>query len=77
MEQSDLKFPSYLISNYISVRMKCESNVREFYNKSVNLRNSDKIEITFKEIFDRMADLYYLTEEQVDNLMKRKYTSWK
>lgn len=70
MEQSDLKFPSYLISNYISVRMKCESNVREFYNKSVNLRNSDKIEITFKEIFDRMADLYYLTEEQVDNLMK-------
>lgn len=70
METSNLDFPSYLKKHYIRVRTEAERNVREFYKKSTLIRQSDKIEISFEEIFTRMADLYHITDEQIKALMQ-------
>lgn len=34
-----MDFPPYLLTNYSAVRQQCEQNVREYYKKSVLLRN--------------------------------------
>ena len=65
-----MDFPSYLLTNYSAVRQQCEQNVREYYKKSVLLRNDDHFEIQFKEIFDHMAALYGLDDMQKDQLMQ-------
>ena len=44
--------------------------MREYYKKSVLLRNDDHFEIQFKEIFDHMAALYGLDDMQKDQLMQ-------
>ena len=68
MIDSNLRFPFYLLHNYPDVRKWCEANVREFYKKSVDLRKDIRLEITFDEIFDRMKDLYELSDVQVEAL---------
>lgn len=65
-----MDFPPYLLTNYSAVRQQCEQNVREYYKKSVLLRNDDHFEIQFKEIFDHMAALYGLDDMQKDQLMQ-------
>ena len=40
-----MDFPPYLLTNYSAVRQQCEQNVREYYKKSVLLRNDDHFEI--------------------------------
>lgn len=68
MKSSNLNFPSYLVENYPRIRMESENNAREFYRKSTLIRKTDKIEIQFEKIFERMADVYPLTQEQIENL---------
>lgn len=65
MKNSSVKFPAYLIDNYHKVRPWAESDVREYYNKSTLYRNSDKVEITFDLIMDRIKSVYQLTDEQI------------
>lgn len=64
----DGSFPFSLVRNYPSMRHTCETNVRELYRKTQESRNSDHVEITFDEIFDRMVDVYGITPEQVQKL---------
>lgn len=63
-------FPVSLTLNYPSVRHTAEFNVREYYNKSQDLRNSDHVEISFQEIFDRIASVYGLTADQTSLLQQ-------
>ncbi len=65
MYGSEIAFPQYLMENFNSVRQWCESNVREYYRKTVDVRKSDKIEISFDEIYERMKNTYDLSEEQI------------
>ena len=58
-------FPVELQRYYPAIRHMSELNVREFYSKSKELRKSDRVEISFHEIFERMADVYYLNDEQI------------
>lgn len=68
--QSAMVFPPYLTSNYFKIRPWCEKDVREYYKKSELFRGSDKLEISFVQIFDHMKKLYHLTDEQVALLME-------
>ena len=68
MIASETKFPFYLLHNYPDVRKWCEANVREYYKKSVEQRNDIRLEITFDEIFDRMKNLYELSDQQIELL---------
>lgn len=70
MYLSDIKFPQYLVDNYVKVRRWCESNVREYYRKTLDIRKSDRLEIRFSEIFHRMRETYDLDQTQVDALMQ-------
>ncbi|MBO5387460.1 MAG: CDP-glycerol glycerophosphotransferase family protein [Lachnospiraceae bacterium] len=68
MYGSEIAFPQYLMENFNSVRQWCESNVREYYRKTVDVRKSDKIEISFDEIYERMKTTYDLSEDQISLL---------
>jgi predicted HAD superfamily hydrolase len=70
INKSNLEFPSYFKNDYVQCRRKAEANVREYYKKSVAVRKSNRVEITFQEIFDRLKEVYDLTEEQVKKLMQ-------
>ncbi len=69
MEKSQLEFPKFLLENYPKKRQEAEANVREWYIKTLALRDSERREITFREIFDRMAEIHELNEEQIQALM--------
>ncbi len=68
MYKSTVLFPKFLMENYKEIRAWCESNVREYYRKTLELREDNRLEITFDEIFDRMAEVYKLSEEQISLL---------
>lgn len=70
MYLSNMKFPIYLIENYVKIRRWCEANVREYYRKTQDIRRSDRLEIEFSEIFYRMKETYDLTQSQVEALMQ-------
>ncbi len=63
-------FPKALVLKYPDIRHMAEMNVREYYSKSKGLRNSECTEITFDEIFERLANVYGLSEEQTELLKK-------
>lgn len=63
-------FPAELKRHYPVIRHMAEMNVREYYSKSKELRKSDRVEISFHEIFERMRDVYGLNEEQIQLLEK-------
>lgn len=65
MQNSELPFSELFLRNYSSIRQDCEKNVREFYRKSTLLRKDDRLEITFDQIFERMQDIYHLSDEQI------------
>ncbi len=69
MMASDLGFPTYLILNYPEVRAWCEANAREYYRKTLALRDDDRREITMDMIFARMKAVYDITAEQAQTLM--------
>ena len=61
-------FPKALVLNYPAVRHSAEFNVREYFRKSTEERGSDRVEIGFDMIFERLKDIYQLTDEQVEDL---------
>lgn len=65
MELSHLEFPGFLVANYPSIRMSCESNVRERKKKDPTLKKTKEFEITLHEIYDRIQELYLLSDEQI------------
>lgn len=65
MKKSDLGFERHFIDSYITIRNKCEMNVREYRQKTTYVRNSDCREISFDSIFERISAVYNLTEEQI------------
>ncbi len=69
MEHSEINFPDQLTTDYPAIRQYCEENVREYYRKTLLVRKSTWREISFSEIFDRMAELYHLSEQQIKTLM--------
>lgn len=61
--RSAKNFPEIFKTEYVAIRMQAESNVREFITKDNGAR-----EITFDAIFDRLNDVYQLSQEQTDLL---------
>lgn len=49
--------------------MQAEANVREWYKKTTFLRKSDRLEISLDEIYDRLKEVYGLSDEQA-SIMK-------
>lgn len=69
MEGSSLQFPPFFQKYYPQKRKEAEQNVRERYHKTLELRDDGRREITFEEIFDRMAEIHGLSQEQKQALM--------
>ncbi len=64
IKTSDLGFSKYVSENYTKIRAWAEANAREYYNKSVEYRQEKRTEITFDMIFDRIQDVYGVTDIQ-------------
>ena len=69
MKQSNLKYPEYLIQNFEEIRQKCEKNI-EIYYKNQELEENQYIEISLKEIYNNIANIFGLNDEQVMRLNK-------
>lgn len=65
MIRSDVKFPFYLVDKYPEHRKNAELNAREYYNKTLIERNTDRKEITFDMIFERLKDIHGLDDMQI------------
>lgn len=70
MIQSKLNFPQYFINDFINIRREAEANVREYYKKSIDIRGNNRLEITFDEIYVRIAELHNLNSNQIEFLKK-------
>lgn len=70
ISESPLTYPTYLKDNYYKIRPWAEANVREYFKKNKKLRENNITEITFDLIFERIKELYNLTDEQISNLKK-------
>ena len=68
MVESRLNFPEYIINDYPNIRKNAELNVREYYTRSKEERKSNKCEIQFDEIFERLKYVYGITKEQAEKL---------
>ena len=58
-------FPAGFVRRYPDIRMWVEKDVRDYMKKTTQLRGSDRTEISFSAIFERMAVIYHLGDEQV------------
>lgn len=68
MQKSHYDFPTYMIEKFKEVRMSCENNVRERKRKNPLLLQSKEFEISLHEIYQRIQEIYHLTDEQVSML---------
>lgn len=68
MLSSSLNFESYLAENYPKIRNQVEFDLRDSFRKTTYERDTDKIEVTLREILERLQNNYNLTDEQVDFL---------
>lgn len=64
IEKSDLGFPAFLVKKYQKIRQEAEANVRDYYIKTLSLRDDGRREIYFDEIFDRIQYVYGISDEQ-------------
>lgn len=69
IKKSPLDYPDYFVEEYPKLRMCAEKDVREEYHKTMQARHSERREIFMKDIFDKLAWVYNLTEEQAAFLM--------
>lgn len=67
---SDLHFPTYVVERFIDVRKSCEANARERKRKDPSLVQSKEFEISLHDIYERMQEVYSLTDEQIAFLEK-------
>lgn len=63
------EFDGDFVDRYPKIRHSAEMNVRECYRKTTQVRHSEKVEIQMKEIFERLADVYCLTQKQQELLV--------
>ncbi len=70
MNESKFHYFKYLIENFPNVRHNAELNVREYYNRTINERNDNRCEIQLIEIYERIQNLYNLTDEARDYLIE-------
>ena len=68
LEKSDMGFSAHFIKNFVSIRIKCERNVREYYDKTMYVRKSNDREVTLDEIIESMGGLYSFDEKQKEYL---------
>lgn len=68
MQLSDVAFPGDLQNHFVAVRKQSEAAVREYRRKSPIYAHSLEFEIQFDDIYERMRDLYALSDLQVDTL---------
>lgn len=61
----ELEYPKYLVDCYPSIRHQVEIDLRDVYKKTLYERNTDKIEIKLRDVFDRLQENYELTDEQI------------
>lgn len=64
LEKCEMDFPKQFVENFVEIRINCEKNAREYYDKTMYVRKNNQREITLAEIVDRMACLYGFTKEQ-------------
>ena len=64
LQKSEMNFPKHFIENFVEIRIKCEQNAREYYDKTMYVRKNNQREITLCEIVRRMSCLYGFTKEQ-------------
>lgn len=64
IEKSDEKFPPFLVKKYPKIRQEAEKNVRDYYIKTLLLRDDGRREIYFDEIFDRIQYVYGISDKQ-------------
>ena len=72
MRESKFQYSQYLIDNFPDIRKNAEANVREYYNRTINERNDNRCEIQFIEIYERIQNLYNLTDEARDYLIEKE-----
>ncbi|MDB0439178.1 hypothetical protein C4R89_06430 [Clostridioides difficile] len=63
-----VELPKYIKKNFVKIRRTAEANVREYYKKTVNIRNDNRLEITFEEIYKHIEKVYNLSKLQSDFL---------
>lgn len=57
-----------LAQSFPRIRHAAEMNVREYYAKSTKLRDDERVEITFDEIYTRIQNVYGLSDTQTEQL---------
>ena len=67
-KESAIKFPTYLLENWINIRNKAEHDVRDMMRKTTFERKSDKIEILLDDIYARLQKNLLLTDVQTNFL---------
>ena len=72
LKSKKLGFSQYFINNYPQIRGEIESDLRDVYRKTTFERQSDCIEITFDEIFERLALNFSLKKNQIQFLKKNE-----
>ncbi|QTX05262.1 CDP-glycerol glycerophosphotransferase family protein [Agromyces archimandritae] len=70
MQLSDVAFPGELEARFVTIRRHAERAVREYRRKSPELAASQEFEIQFDDIYERIRELFNLSEEQL-GLLKR------
>ena len=70
IRQSNLGFSYYFAEQFFKIRPWSEKNCRDYMNKTIIERGSDRCEITLDMIYEHMAEVYSLTEAQVEQLKK-------
>lgn len=66
--QDEIRFPNLFLHDFARIRMQCEANVREWYKKTLFMREGNRLEISLNEIYERMQDVYHLTDVQIERL---------
>ncbi len=62
---SNLSFPEYILNEWAVIRQNIERDVRDIMRKTIFERQSDTLEITLDDIYERLSKNFALTDEQV------------
>lgn len=68
LDEGDHAYPGYLARHFSDVRRDVEKHLREARRKRPELVESGDLEITFAQIYERIAELYDLSDDQRDRL---------
>lgn len=73
LEQSDLGYSNYFMTDYVRIRIQIEQDLRDVYRKTTYERGTNSIEISYAEIFERMAEKFYLNDEQKKYVANKEF----